>query len=154
MKTFFVALIAFVSGLFAGYCCFCSKVPESRVLTRLRVDTVRVAAPTEVVVLGRRRERRYLPLAADSSGHAATAADSAVVEVPFERKMYSDTAYRAYVSGYDVSLDSLVFVSRQVCEVLPPARRRRLSVALQAGYGFTPAGPQPYVGIGIAFRLY
>ena len=124
-------------------------------VTRVRVDTVRYASPPELVVLGRREVRRRLPMACDSAAvtDSAVSADSAEVLVPYATKVYGDTAWRAYVSGYDARLDSLVFVQRHVFRAGVPAKQRRWSVGVQAGYGLTPAGCQPYIGIGVSLRL-
>ena len=63
---------------------------------------------------------------------------------------------RAYVSGYKPRLDSLALFrsTAAVSVVQPEARReRRFSVGLQAGYGITPKGLQPYIGLGISVTL-
>lgn len=82
--------------------------------------------------------------------------DSVEVIIPMSQKVYEDSTYRAYVSGYNAKLDS-IFVFRR-SEYITKTRilrspPKRFSVGLQAGYGYTPKGFQPYVGIGVSVNL-
>lgn len=75
--------------------------------------------------------------------------DSADVVIPITQKVYEDSTYRAWVSGYNARLDSMVvyrpvrYVTMTVKE--PPSR---FSWGVQMGMGMTPKGLQPYIGIG------
>lgn len=82
--------------------------------------------------------------------------DSTDVLIPITQKVYEDSTYRAVVSGYNVSLDEmLVFPKREVVTIRPPqSKPKRWSVGVQAGYGFTPAGFQPYLGVGITCNIF
>ena len=75
--------------------------------------------------------------------------DSLDIELPRQQALYVGVDYRAYVSGYAPALDSLVF-TRSTTLTYP----RRLGIGIQAGIGLTPAGPQPYIGIGLNFKLF
>ncbi|MDE6133948.1 MAG: hypothetical protein K2F79_00025, partial [Muribaculaceae bacterium] len=73
---------------------------------------------------------------------------------------YETADYRAVVSGFSPSLDSLTIYPRSSVAVAGfsfngqnEKRRSRWSIGLQAGYGFTPRGPQPYLGVGVTFRI-
>lgn len=82
-------------------------------------------------------------------------ADSADVIIPITQTVYEDSTYRAVISGYNVSLDEmLVFPKREVLTIRPHAKPKRWSVGVQAGYGITPAGFQPYLGVGITCNLF
>jgi hypothetical protein len=85
----------------------------------------------------------------------AVEGDSVQLEIPISQKVYETDDYRAYVSGYDAKLDS-VFISQKVTTVhiRDPAKAKRFSVGLQAGYGMTPKGFQPYVGVGVSINLW
>jgi hypothetical protein len=79
------------------------------------------------------------------------------VRVPIEQRVYEDSTFRAYVSGFRPTLDSIEIIRprteiriRERVEQKPP----RWSLGIQGGYGVTPKGVQPYVGIGVAYRLY
>ncbi|MCM1517542.1 MAG: hypothetical protein NC117_02750 [Pseudoflavonifractor sp.] len=79
--------------------------------------------------------------------------DSARVVVPITQTTYQDSTYTAYVSGYRARLDSLfVYPRREVVTIRKSPRR--WSVGVQAGYGYTPKGFQPYIGVGISCKLW
>lgn len=79
--------------------------------------------------------------------------DSAEVVIPITQKIYEDSLYRAWVSGYDVKLDSIEIYSRTReirISILVPAKRNRWGLGLHAGYNY-PGGW--YVGAGISYNL-
>ena len=84
--------------------------------------------------------------------------DSVTVQIPITQKVYEDSTYTAYVSGYRASLDSLVFkMPREVITIKEYSKPKRWSVGVQVGYGVTLKGtPQfaPYVGIGVSYNLF
>ena len=136
-------------------------------------DTLRVSRPVPV----REKVVRYvtvtLPPAparpdssnSNSSNLANIGKDSAdvliddtakMVMLPITQQVYRDTTYTAWVSGYAAALDSIEVYPRTLIvrqTALPAARPRRWSFGIQAGYGYTPKGMQPYVGIGININL-
>ena len=76
--------------------------------------------------------------------------DTIQVRLPIESKHYTSINYDAWVSGYEPSLDSIKVYNR---EVIVKQKHSRWSIGLQGGVGLTPKGLQPYVGVGISFRL-
>lgn len=76
--------------------------------------------------------------------------DTIQIRLPIESKHYTSTNYDAWVSGYEPCLDSIKVYSREV-QIRP--KISRWSIGLQGGLGITPRGVQPYVGIGVAYRL-
>lgn len=82
--------------------------------------------------------------------------DSADVLIPITHKVYEDSTYRAVISGFNVSLDEmLVFPKREVLTIRhPQTKLKRWCVGVQAGYGITPAGFEPYIGVGITCNLF
>lgn len=87
--------------------------------------------------------------------------DSVEVSLPIEQKKYSDSTYTAYVSGYHPRLDSItVYPKREIVTIAKTAtvvtKHRRLSIGLQAGYGVGLRSKQmePYVGVGIGWRIF
>lgn len=81
--------------------------------------------------------------------------DSVAVSIPISQKYYETEDYRAYVSGYNASLDSIFVTSKTtVVKIRDPVKSKRFSVGLQAGYGMTPKGFQPYFGIGVSVNLF
>ncbi len=121
---------------------------EMREVTLVRRDTVRIVRPEVMVIHTRGTTAERLPLTGSD--------DSADVEIPLQQAVYADSSYTAYVSGYRPRLDSLVFVRTETFAPLPRRAEslRRWSIGIQAGYGITPRGPQPYLGLGISFRIF
>lgn len=82
--------------------------------------------------------------------------DSVTVQIPITQKRYETDTYRAYVSGYRPTLDSLFIAQpRQVVQI--KQKPKRWSVGIQAGYGVTlTQTPQfaPYIGIGVSYSLF
>ena len=87
--------------------------------------------------------------------YASASSDSATVTLPITQKMYSDTDYRAWVSGYEPQLDSIKVFPRTVTvrETIYKSPCR-FSIGLQGGYGITPKGLQPYIGVGVNVRIF
>ena len=84
---------------------------------------------------------------------APRAADSAEVEIPITRNVYEDTLYRAVVSGYMASLDTLeIYSRREVVTVRQPPKRWHIGVS--AGFGMTPRGFQPVIAATLTYSLY
>lgn len=77
--------------------------------------------------------------------------DTVYVEIPIVQKVYRTDEFEAYVSGWRPALDSLYVYPKIVRE---SANLRRFSVGLSGGYGMTPAGMQPYVGLGVTYRIW
>ena len=80
--------------------------------------------------------------------------DSVEVEIPITQKVYESEDYKAYVSGYMPSLDS-INVYRHTIETTITKPAPRLSIGVQSGigYGIISKQVEPYVGIGINIRL-
>lgn len=74
--------------------------------------------------------------------------DTVQVRLPIESKHYEGENYEAWISGYEPSLDSIKVYQREV-----KPKQSRWSIGLQGGVGITPRGVQPYVGIGVAYKL-
>ena len=88
----------------------------------------------------------------------ASKTDSTDVVIPITQKVYEDSTYTAYVSGYRANLDSLIIYPKyEVVNITSHPKPKRWSVGLQVGYGMTMKGtPQfvPYVGVGISYNLF
>ena len=106
-------------------------VPKVRYLTR--VDTVLLLVPGDTVKVP--------------------------VLVPISRKVYEGEDYRAVVSGFRASLDTLdIFRKTQtvtntvVQRVEVPGKPKRWGIGVSAGYALTPQGVKPYIGAGIQYN--
>lgn len=107
-------------------------VPKVRYLTR--VDTVLLLVPGDTVKVP--------------------------VLVPISRKVYEGEDYRAVVSGFRASLDTLdIFRKTQtvtntvVQRVEVPGKPKRWGIGVSAGYALTPQGMKPYIGAGVQYNF-
>lgn len=81
--------------------------------------------------------------------------DSVDVAIPVSVKEYRGDGYHAWVSGYRPSLDSIhVFPRHEITTITKTSKPKRWSIGIQAGYGITPAGFQPYLGVGVTCNLF
>lgn len=83
--------------------------------------------------------------------------DSIDVVIPIERKVYQDSNYRAVVSGYDVSLDTIeVYARHEITTIRHTVTTspKRWGIGLAAGYGVTPKGLQPFVGVSVTYTIF
>lgn len=81
--------------------------------------------------------------------------DSTTVELPIIQRHYADSTYDAWVSGpIDPRLDSLniyapvTTITKQVWK--PP---KRWHIGPTIGYGYTPHGFEPYLGISVTYSI-
>lgn len=93
-----------------------------------------------------------------TSGTSGT--DSLLVPLPREEVVYEDSTYRAVVSGYQPSLDSIsIYLPTTRIETIREVKAHpRWSIGMQAGYGATLQGQDvrlsPYIGVGITYNLW
>ena len=77
------------------------------------------------------------------------------VYLPITQKIYKDSLYTAYVSGYRAKLDSIeVYSKTRTVFVRERAKRKRFGLGVQAGYGFSGNKVSPYVGVGVSCNLW
>lgn len=84
------------------------------------------------------------------------------LELEITQKVYSDSTYTAYVSGYRPSLDS-IFVRQKVItntihekETIEVKKFRRWNLGLIGGYGygFQSKTFEPFIGVGLTISLF
>ena len=88
--------------------------------------------------------------------------DSVDVEVPITQKVYSDSSYIAYVSGYEASLDSISIIQKEVtktifkAETIEKKKFLRWNVGLIGGYGygFQSNTFELFIGVGLTISLF
>ena len=81
------------------------------------------------------------------------------VEIELTQKVYSDSTYTAYVSGYKPNLDSIFIRQRYVTNtrieerVVKEKAFRRLNFGITVGYGygFQSKTFEPFAGVGITY---
>lgn len=102
-------LILFV-GFMVGY--FSRPKADTVVKTEVKTDTLRIVAPIEVRVDTFYRSVP-VPVKQDPDTLFLTRTDSILVYLPFERKVYKDSTYRAVVSGYKPVLEQIDVYARE-----------------------------------------
>ena len=90
-----------------------------------------------------------------NNGSEVASQDSVTVELPITERVYEGEDYRAVVEGYNPILKEFaVYPKTQIVtttETITKRKRWGVSIGVQGGYGLTPAGTQPYVGVGLTF---
>lgn len=147
-----LAVIASLASYHKGYKKGISKAVETiieRIDTLTLTDTIHTVEPKYIAVRTVDTIRVPVPVQGKT--------DTVWAELPREQKIYQDSTYLAYVSGYDPRLDSIdvyrktttITVNNVVREYTNP----RWSIGVQAGYGASKAGLSPYIGVGVQYNL-
>lgn len=148
MKNILFAILLIISAAFitAWWPSPKTSLPGPQPLVLCRTETVRIAQPII-------RTRRITDTVIDTL--MSISLESIAVQVPIEQSVYTDdSTYTAYVSGFRARLDSIALVKRESIPFTPtPAKNFHWGIGVQAGYGLTPAGFQPYLGVGVSFGL-
>lgn len=144
MKNTAIFIAGLITGLIAssllrpGY-----KFTEKEYIITTVHDTLTITRPVPVAVPETIRiETANLPMANDT--------DSVAVLVPITSAVYSGDGYRARISGYRASLDSLTIDRVTVTHRPKP---KRWAIGLQTGIAATPRGVQPFIGVGLTYKL-
>lgn len=158
LAAIFLAALLLLSGYMLGRRTHRAPAPELMVQTdtlRLR-DTLLVDRPVPVEV---RVVDTMLVAVVDTVQVRVQDTVRVMVQVPREVRVYSDSSYRAQVSGFRPSLDWIevypqtVYVTRNISV----DSRKRWGIGVQAGYGAYFDGGDvslsPYIGIGISWNL-
>jgi hypothetical protein len=108
MNKFLSFIIMLFVGFVVGYCT--RPQTDAIVKTEYKTDTLRIVTPAEVRVDTFMREV-FVPVKqkADTVFHT----DSILVYLPFERKVYGDSTYRAVISGYQPVLEEIDVYARE-----------------------------------------
>lgn len=131
-------------------------VPKDSVVVRYVTRVLKVTQPTAGTVAERDTSLQGF-YAQDS---AQIMRDSAAVEIPITQKKYETDDYRAYVSGYEPSLDSIYLYRETVTESVVMTRERvkkqrfGVGVTTGVGYGLITRKPDVYIGVGVYVRLW
>lgn len=82
----------------------------------------------------------------------ATAPDSLTLQLPITQNVYEGEDYKAYVSGMYPSLDSLfVYPRREIVTIKKPPKRWHIGPTI--GFGYTPHGFEPFIGISLTYSI-
>lgn len=130
------------------------REPVRDTLRETYIDTITYYKPVPKDSIVIRYVTERLPISVNSQ----PCSDSVSVQIPITQKVYEDSTYRAYVSGYKPNLDSLfVYPKREIITIRETTKPKRWSIGIQAGYGITlRQNPQfvPYIGVGVTYSFW
>lgn len=154
-----IALVILVLGITIS----CQRKKIERLKPRIEYvrDTITI---TDTLIVPIERERFVVRFDTVKLHSTDTMIDSALVELPIEQVVYTDsvvdscskTVYKAYVSGYNAQMDSLYLHSQYYTQkpIKQPLSRWCWHVGLGLGYGVSPElKPNPFVGLTISYGL-
>lgn len=123
----------------------------------LKIDTVTITKIDTVTITKPVLQYKYLVKTVTDTLYNK---DSVQVEVqiPIESITYQDSTYRAVVSGYRASLDTIqVFPLHAYTTITNTiTKQKRWSMGINTGFGIGVFNKKPdvYVGIGLSYRLF
>ena len=126
-------------------------VVETRVDTLIYHDTLVTYKPKYITK--RVIDTMYVPLPVEDGK------DTVYAPLPREEKVYADSTYRAVVSGYLPSLDTMevfrktVFIDKEVTKTVY-VEPSRWGIGVSAGYGLSKGGLSPYIGVGVQYSIW
>ncbi len=165
-KSLFILVFLLIASIVANVLLWKrSQIEEHR---EIFIDTILYHQPVPVDSLVVRYVTEKLPLATKPTVPVDTVSidtlvtvsrgetkDSVEVVLPITQKVYEDSTYRAYVSGYHPALDSInIFRRNEVVYIRSPTKPKRWGIGIQVGYGITPKRAELYIGIGISYNLF
>lgn len=163
-----IAVVIIIAAMLLNNCmgsCSGDK-PTSDTVIVVERDTMTIEVHDTVPQVRTERVVKYIPMPDGKPTGAVAIADSAKTDsIAIVQREYSDdSTYTAWVSGleYDVwpKLDSInvrrQIITEHIKETITVNKNSsRWSIGAQAGvgYGFRFKGIEPYIGVGINFRL-
>lgn len=157
---FWGALVCFLISYMAGGYHF-RDTAKTVVRTDTLHDTVTVREPVFVTERAVRTDTVWLPVVRTRTDTVLLRPDgpkdSALAVVPITQKVYADSTYKAWVSGYNPKLDSIQVYRQTIVTTKTETvvKKRRIGIGVQAGYGygFRYGGIEPYVGLGVSWNF-
>lgn len=123
----------------------------------LKTDTITVAKIDTVTIIKPVIQYRYITQVITDTLYN-TDSIKVPVRIPIETKIYQDTTYRAVVSGYRASLDTIqvypIHATTTITNTITKKKRFNIGVQAGVGYGVFNKKPDIYVGLGVSYRLY
>ena len=157
---FWGALMCFLISYMAGGYHF-RDTAKMVVRTDTLHDTVTVREPVFVTERAVRTDTVWLPVVRTRTDTVLLRSDgpkdSVRAVIPITQKVYADSTYKAWVSGYNPRLDSIRVYRQTIVTTKTETvvKKRRIGIGVQAGYGygFRYGGIEPYVGLGVSWNF-
>ena len=116
------------------------------------IDTLRIVETRHTVERQLRIDTLFVHQADTTVVH-----DSVFVEIPITQRVYADTTYTAWVSGFRPCLDSIEVYprTRYITTTIETTqwKTKRWGLGISAGASYTPKGVQPYIGVGVQYNI-
>lgn len=146
-------LIIFIIVLICLKCCYCFKAKEEPIqikdtISITKIDTITIIKPQPVI--------RYVDRIVRDTLYSV---DSVLipVNIPIETKIYTDSSYRAVISGYKANLDTIsIFNKNQIHtinKITYKTKRINFSPSIGFGYGMFGKKFDMYVGFSINYNF-
>lgn len=123
----------------------------------LRTDTVTITKIDTVTVTKPVIQYKYITQVITDTLYN-TDSINVPVHIPIERTIFQDSTYRAVVSGYRASLDTIQVYPIHTYTTITNTiiKQKRFNIGIQAGvgYGICTKKPDVYVGLGVSYRLF
>ena len=160
MKFGSAILIAVLSMVIGALACLL-LMPKGHKETKTYIDTITYNMPIPKDSMVVRYVTTTLPVVHHDTLHSNVTdtlhylvKDSVEVEIPITQKVYEEEDYKAYVSGYMPSLDSIrVYRHNTITTIEKKQPRLTLGIQSGIGYGIVSRQIEPYVGLGINIRI-
>lgn len=151
--SYLALVLLFILGIIAGYWLRGLRQPKPEPIVQIDTlilrDTLTVEKPVPHYV--RVVDTMLIPVT-----DTLLIRDSVFISIPREEKVYEDSTYRAVVSGYRPSLDSIsVYQTTKVITVTKEKEiRKHWGLGVQAGATYLPdKGVTPYIGLGLSYNI-
>ena len=148
--------IALVSAYFVGHKQGYDKGAKERVAYSGPVQKVETEIKVDPLVFTKIKETEVY--VRDSIFIPIKETDTVFISVPREHKVYQDTSYRAVVSGYLPSLDSLTIYQKTITKTITlKPKPYKWSIGVHAGYGVSAQNGTlmlaPHIGVGVSYNF-
>ena len=125
-------------------------------------DTIRIVEPIHIKETVVRYDTVFFPMykelesTSNLTSNLTSNQDSAKVIVPITQRVYEDSTYKAWVSGYDPRLDSLHLYRKDVYYPITIEKKVRSRVVVSAGVygGFGVKGADYGLGISVGVPIW
>ena len=119
-------------------------------------DTIRIVEPIHIKETILRHDTVFFPVYKELDSISNLAQDSAKVVIPITQKVYEDSTYKAWVSGYDPRLDSLHLYRKEVYYPVMIKQSVKPKVVVSAGVygGFGVKGADYGLGISVGVPIW
>lgn len=156
LKYLLLLLVAVLLGVFLGNCGEGDlPTPNETERVKIQTDTIRVVdtlkfyTPKPVKVFKIRHDTLKI----------AVAGDTLATALPIESKVYKDSSYTAYISGYNAQLDSIyiraptTYITTNTEKIITRNKRFNIGVIGGFGLGLKSKSFEPFVGVGVSYSL-